>query len=438
MKLVSKENLNESRVKLSVEVSAEEFDKYLDQAFEKVVKDVKVAGFRPGKMPKNMFISRFGYEALYEEALHIALNDSYPKALEEANLNPISDPELSDVSEVAKDKEFTYSVTFDVWPPVHLGAYKEIEVKALSTVATDEAVLERVQNMLKQKGENVIKDGKIENGDTAVIDFEGFVDGVAFPGGKAENYELEIGSGSFIPGFEEQLVGMITGESKDINVTFPENYRQELAGKATTFKIMVHEVKTKVYPELDDELVGDLEIENVKTVDEYKAYLKDQIHHELTHQAENHLVSTLIKTVIDNSSADIPESIINREVEEGVKKIEVQAKQYGMPVEALLQYSGVASLDEYKEKSAEYVRNDIMKELCFEEIAKLENIEVENEEVTTEYNNLAGIKEDDTDGEKAKKYRETQKKYPIYNVIAYLKNQKVLEFLKENAKIIEE
>ena len=245
MKLVAKENITESKIKLSVEVSAEEFDQYLDQAFEKVVKEVKVDGFRPGKMPKAMFISRFGYEALHEEAVNFALNASYPAAVKEADVNPISDPVLGNISEPAKGTALSYEVSFDVWPVAHLGEYKGITVKALSTEVTEEAVNERVNGALKQKAENVIKEGAVENGDTAVIDFEGFVDGVAFAGGKAENYELEIGSGSFIPGFEEQLVGMVTGETRDINVTFPEQYHEELAGKAAVFKIVLHEVKTK-------------------------------------------------------------------------------------------------------------------------------------------------------------------------------------------------
>lgn len=436
MKLVSKENITESKIKLTIEISAEEIDQYLDQAFEKVVKEVKVSGFRPGKMPKNMFISRFGYEALYEEAMHIALNASYPKAIEEANVTPISDPDIQDVSEFAKDKEFKYSVSFDVWPPVHLGEYKNIEVEALSTVVTDALIDERVNKMLVTKAENVLKEGPIENGDTAVIDFEGSIDGVPFQGGKGENYDLEIGSGSFIPGFEEQLVGMITGETRNINVTFPKDYHQELAEKEATFKVLVHEVKTKQYPTLDDEIVEDLEIDGVKTKEEYLAYLKTTIQKELDTAAENHVINTIVKTVIDNSQADIPTSIIEREVEEAVKRVEAQAKQYGVPAEMLLQYSGVQSMDEYKEKSREYIRNDIMKELCFEEIAKLENIEVSNEEVIEEYNSLANINEEEATEEKQKKLREVQKNYPIYNVIAYLKNKKVMEVLKANAKVI--
>lgn len=437
MKLVAKENITESKIKLSVEVSAEEFDQYLDQAFEKVVKEVKVDGFRPGKMPKAMFISRFGYEALYEEAVNFALNASYPAAVKEADVNPISDPVLGNISEPAKGTALSYEVSFDVWPVAHLGEYKGITVKALSTEVTEEAVNERVNGALKQKAENVIKEGAVENGDTAVIDFEGFVDGVAFAGGKAENYELEIGSGSFIPGFEEQLVGMITGETRDINVTFPEQYHEELAGKAAVFKIVLHEVKTKVYPELNDEFVEELEIENVHTKEEYLAHVKEEIHHQLVHQAEHHLEETLIRTVIENAKADLPESVIEREVEEGVKRLEAQAKQYGIPADVLLKYQGIESLDAYKEMYTKYVKDDIMKELCFSAIATEEKIEVAPEEVEAEYKVIAQVTAEDSEEEAAKKVAAAKKQYQIYTVFNHLLNKKVFDFIKANANIEE-
>ncbi len=437
MKIVSTEKISESKTKLTVEVSVEEIDKCLDEAFDKVIKDVKVSGFRPGKMPKNMFINRFGYEALYEEAMNIALNKTYPDALKETKLQPVSDPTLSDASEFAKGKEFTYTVTFDVWPTITLGEYKGIEVKKLSTEVTDELINERIKRDQERKAENVLKEGAIEKGDTAVIDFEGFVDNVAFEGGKAENYELEIGSGTFIPGFEDQLIGMVTGEQKDINVTFPENYAKELAGKEAVFKILVHEVKTKVLPEVDDEFVEDLEIENVKTKDEYLAHIKNELSDNLVRQAENHFINTLVDKVITDVKTEIPESVVTREVEEQVKRVEKQAKAYNLPVELLLKYSGVESLDAYKSQAKAYIEKDILTELCFEEIAKVEKLEPTEDEIFAEYDKICGIKEEDDDATKAKKRKEAQKQNSIYNVISNLKNQKVIDFLKANAKIVE-
>lgn len=437
MKIVSTEKITESKIKLTIEVSTEEIDKCLDEAFDKVIKDVKVAGFRPGKMPKNMFINRFGYEALYEEAMNIALNKTYPAALSEAKLQPVSDPTLTDATEFAKDKEFTYSVTFDVWPTITLGEYKGIEVKKMSTEVTEELINERIKHDQERKAENVLKEGAIEKGDTAVIDFEGFIDGVAFENGKAENYELEIGSGTFIPGFEDQLIGMITGEQKDINVTFPENYAKELAGKAAVFKILVHEVKTRVLPEVDDEFVEDLEIKDVKTKDQYLEYIKNELSENLKRQAENNFVNTLVDKVISDAKTELPEGVVNKEVEEQVKRVEKQAKAYNLPVELLLKYSGVESLDAYKEQAKKYIEKDILTELCFEEIAKVEKLEPTEEEIFAEYDKLCGITAEDDDQAKAKKRKEAQKQNSIYNVIANLKNQKVIDFLKANAKIVE-
>ena len=437
MKIVSTEKINESKIKLTIEVSTEEIDKCLDEAFDKVIKDVKVSGFRPGKMPKNMFINRFGYEALYEEAMNIALNKTYLAALSEAKLQPVSDPTLTDASEFAKDKEFTYSVTFDVWPTITLGEYKGIEVKRMSTEVTEELINERIKHDQERNAENVLKEGAIEKGDTAVIDFEGFVDGVAFEGGKAENYELEIGSGTFIPGFEDQLIGMVTGEQKDINVTFPENYAKELAGKPAVFKILVHEVKTRVLPEVDDEFVEDLEIKDVKTKDQYLEYIKNELSENLKRQAENNFVNTLVDKVISDAKTELPEGVVNKEVEEQVKRVEKQAKAYNLPVELLLKYSGVESLDAYKAQAKKYIEKDILTELCFEEIAKVEKLEPTEEEIFAEYDKLCGITAEDDDQTKAKKRKEAQKQNSIYNVIANLKNQKVIDFLKANAKIVE-
>lgn len=437
MKIVSTEKVSESKVKLTVEVSVEEIDTCLDEAFDKVIKDVKVSGFRPGKMPKNLFINRFGYEALYEEGMNIALNKTYPAALQEAKLQPVGDPTLTDASEFAKGKEFTYTVTFDVWPTITLGEYKGIEVTKLSTEVTDELVEERIKRDQERKAENVIKEGAIEKGDTAVIDFEGFVDNVAFEGGKAENYELEIGSGTFIPGFEDQLIGMVTGEQKDINVTFPENYAEQLAGKPAVFKILVHEVKTKQLPEVDDEFVEDLEIKDVKTKEEYLAYIKKELAENLTRQAENHFVNTLVDKVLAGVKTELPESVVNHEVEEQVKRVEKQAKAYNIPVDLLLKYSGVESMDAYKEQAKAYIEKDILTELCFEEIAKVEKLEPTEEEVFAEYDKLCGITEEDDDATKAKKRNEAKKQNSIYSVIAGLKNQKVLDFLKANAKVVE-
>lgn len=272
---VNVERLSENSVKVTVEVSAEEFDQALDKAFEKVVKDVKADGFRPGKMPKTIFIQRYGWSSLYQDALQFVFESTYPKAVMEAKVFPTDEPKVDlDYSSLEKGKGFTYTAEVDVWPEVHLGEYKGIKVKPLSTRVLKKDIDEEVKKVLDTKVENVIKDTPAENGDTVVIDFEGFVNGVAFDGGKADNYPLELGSKSFIPGFEDQLIGAKSEDEVEVNVTFPKDYHESLAGKDATFKVKVHEVKGKVYPELNDELVKELEISGVQTVDAYLDYVK--------------------------------------------------------------------------------------------------------------------------------------------------------------------
>lgn len=426
------ERLSENSVKLTVEVSAEDFDKALDKAFEKVVKEVKADGFRPGKMPKNIFIQRYGWASLYQDALNFVFDETYPKAIMEAKVFPTDEPKVDlDYASLEKGKGFTYTAEIDVWPEVHLGEYKGIKVKPLSTRVTKKDVDEEVKKVLKNKVENVVKETPAENGDTVVIDFEGFVDGVAFEGGKAENYPLELGSKSFIPGFEEQLVGTKQDDEVEVNVTFPKNYHASLAEKAAVFKVKVHEVKGKVYPELDDELVKELDIKGVETVDAYLEHVKEDLKKNKEQAAESHLVNSLIESVCKASYAEFPQSLINSEVENQVKQIEAQSKQYNVPVEVLLQYSGMASMDDFKKGAEDYARKSFLQELVIDKIMELEKVEASKEEIEAEYKKIAGIVEGDKDANKKlaavkKQYRENQVAYQV-------KANKVVEILKANA-----
>ncbi|MBE6185406.1 MAG: trigger factor, partial [Bacillus sp. (in: Bacteria)] len=274
---------------LTVEVDAETVEKGLDAAFKKVVKQVNVPGFRKGKMPRAFFEKRFGAEALYQDALDIILPDAYAKAVEETGIEPVDTPNV-DVEQMEKGKALIFKATVTVKPEVKLGEYKGLEVEKVDTTVTDEDVENELKSLQERYAELVVKeDGKAENGDTVVIDFEGFVDGEAFEGGAAENYSLELGSNSFIPGFEEQLVGVATGEEKEVEVTFPEEYHAaELAGKPATFKVKVHEIKTKQLPELDDEFAKDADDE-VETLAELKEKIKKDLTHSKEHAAEHAL-----------------------------------------------------------------------------------------------------------------------------------------------------
>lgn len=262
---------------LTVTVPAEKVNKALDQAFKKVVKQINVPGFRKGKVPRPIFEQRFGVEALYQDAIDILLPDAYGEAIDETDIKPVAQPEVS-VTQIEKGKDFIFEATVTVEPEVKLGDYKGLEIEKQETELSDDELQEAIDHSLGHLAEMVVKeDGVVENGDTVNIDFSGSVDGEEFEGGQAEGYDLEIGSGSFIPGFEEQLEGMKVDEEKDVVVTFPEEYHaEELAGKEATFKTKVNEIKFKEVPELTDEIANELDAE-ANTVDEYKENLRKRL-----------------------------------------------------------------------------------------------------------------------------------------------------------------
>ena len=319
---VKKEQVSSCEVKLSFTLSAEEFNLALDQAFEKKVKEIDVPGFRKGKMPRAIFNQRFGEGALYEEAINISVNKAYVEYLEKSKLPVVNYPELDvDFTTVGKDKKLKFTINVEVWPTVELGQYKELEIEQEKVEVSEKDVEEYVARILKQHAElEVVENVSLEKGHTAVFDFEGSVNGVPFEGGKAENYSLEIGSGQFIPGFEDQMVGMNVGEEKVISVKFPEEYgASELAGKDADFKINLHEIKNRVVPTLSDEFVKEeLEIEGVKTVEEYNAFVKELIEKEKTEASNNKLTDDLVTLAINNATFKLPEGLVNEEVERQV------------------------------------------------------------------------------------------------------------------------
>src|SRR5690625_5004228 len=297
---------------LTIEFPAEYFDKALDQAFKKVVKTVQIPGFRKGKVPRNIFEKRFGVESLYQDAVDIVLPDAYMKAVEETGIQPVEQPEV-DIDEIEQGKNLIFTAKVTVKPEVTLGEYKGLEVEEQSVEVTDEDVNEDIETQRQQHAELVVKEeGKVEQGDTVVMDFEGFMDGEAFEGGKGENHSLEIGSGQFIPCFEDQIVGKESGEETEVKLTFPEDYHaEELAGKEATFTVKIHEIKAKELPELDDEFAKDVD-EEVETLDELKEKKKEQLEEQKKQDADNQKRETLIEQASDNAEVDIPEAKIGR------------------------------------------------------------------------------------------------------------------------------
>ncbi|ABO67927.1 Trigger factor [Geobacillus thermodenitrificans NG80-2] len=373
---------------LTVEVDAEQVNKGLDAAFKKVVKNVSLPGFRKGKVPRVLFEKRFGVEALYQDALDILLPEAYAKAVEEAGIEPVSMPEI-DIEQMEKGKSLIFKAKVTVKPEVKLGQYKGLEVEKIDTTVTDEDVENKLKRLQENYAELVVKEeGTVENGDTAVIDFEGFVDGEPFEGGKAENYSLEIGSGTFIPGFEDQLVGMKAGEEKEIQVTFPEEYHAEqLAGKPATFKVKVHEVKAKQLPALDDEFAKDVD-EEVETLDELKSKIRTRLEEAKKNEAEAAVRNAVVEKAAANAEIDIPAVMVQNETDRMLREFDQRLQMQGMNLQLYYQFSGQdeAALREQMKEDAE---KRVRAALTLEAIAKAENIDVTDEEVNEELEKMA-------------------------------------------------
>lgn len=318
---------------LTFGVTADEFETALDQAFTKVRKDIELPGFRKGKIPRKLFESRFGVESLYQDAVDLILQDAYRKAIDETGIQPIEQPEV-DIETIERGKDLVFTANVNVKPEATLGEYKGLEVEEQSAEVTNEEVEEEIEKLRQEHAELVVKEeGTIEEGDTVVMDFEGFVDGEAFDGGKAENHSLEIGSGQFIPGFEEQLVGKALDAETNITLTFPEDYHaEELAGKEATFQVKIHEVKYKEFPELDDEFAKDVD-EEAETFDELKQKKREELESQKKQEAERQKRDTLLEKVSDNTQVEIPDAMVDTELDQMIKEFEQQLQQQGMTME---------------------------------------------------------------------------------------------------------
>ena len=384
------EKLEGNKGQLTFEVDAETFDKALDQAFKKVVKNVSVPGFRKGRVPRPIFEKRFGVEVLYQDALDIVVPDAYAKAVEESGIEPVAQPEI-DIEQIEKGKDLVLTATVVVKPEVKLGQYKGLEVTKVDTEVTEEEVNAEIETLQKRYAELVIKeDEPAEKGDTVVIDFEGFIDGEAFEGGKAENYSLELGSNSFIPGFEDQLVGVRAGDEKEVNVTFPEDYHDEkLAGKDAVFKVKVHEVKALELPELDDDFAIDVDDE-VETFAELKEKIKKRLQENKEHMARHRIENEVIDLAAKNAEIDIPEEMIDSEIERMINELNQQFRAQGLNLDLYQQMTG-NKLDDLKESMREDAEKRVRANLTIEAIAEAENIEVTDEEVNEELEKMADM-----------------------------------------------
>ncbi len=380
------ERLEGSQVKAFFTIKRSDFELALDTAFEINNEKVTIKGFRKGKAPKAKYLAAYGVESLYSDALDAAVNKIIETELVPCTeFRIINGPTLDlDYEKIATEEDLEINLTFDVHPTFELGTYKGIEVKAEDTNVTDEDITNAINGALKDKIEVVVKkDQVIANGDVAIFDFVGSVDGVEFEGGTAENYQLKIGSGQFIPGFEDQMMGMKASEVKDVNVTFPEQYHAEdLAGKKAVFKVTLHEVKEEIVPTLSDEIVASLEIENVKTVSEYNTHIVDKLKESKQQNETRRQEEEVLKAVINNTTIELPRSYVESRTNELMAGVENQAKQYGIPLEMFLQFSGM-DLETFKKQSSERAVNDVKLDCILSEVVKVENIVATEDEITS-------------------------------------------------------
>ena len=384
------EKLSTNRVKYTFDVTAHEFEHGLDHAFEHVQKDVEVKGFRKGHVPRNIYESKFGVESLYEDALNHVLHHKMHEAQNHPDYEIVGQPKVEiEWENVKRGETFQVALVAPVKPEVTLGQYKGIEVNAIKTEVTDSEVNAEIKNLLAANGELQPKEGSLNFGDTAIFDFEGLLEGVPFEGGKAENYSLEIGSNQFIPGFEEQMVGMNPGDEKDLNVTFPEKYQAEnLAGKAVVFKVKLHEVKTKTQSELNDDFVKSLNREGVTTVEELKASTRKTLEDQKKAEAESTITEQVITAVLNGASMDIPQEMVDEEVAQAKENVVNQAKQYGLELDMFLSLSGVDK-DQFEVQLQDESLKRVKTTLVVEAVAKAEGFKATAEELVQKYDELA-------------------------------------------------
>lgn len=375
--------------KLTFEVGTDMIKEGVDKAFQRTKKSLNVPGFRKGHVPRQIFNKLYGEEALYQDALNIVLPDAYSAAIKEAGIEPVDQPQV-DVEKLEKGEPWVLSAIVTVKPEVKLGEYKGVKVIKQSTRVTSKEVDEEIEKKREQQAELVLKEGKpAEKGDTVTIDFDGSIDGVPFDGGKATNYDLELGSNSFIPGFEDQLIGHNTDDDVDVKVTFPEDYQaEELQGKEALFKVKIHEIKTKELPELDDEFAKDVD-EDVDSLEELKAKTKDQIKERKIQAADEAKESEAIQAAVDNAEIkEIPEAMLREDVDRQVNQYLANMQQQGISPDMYFQLTG-SSEDQLRQQLSEGAENRVKTTLVLEAIVEAEKIDPSDEELGAEYKSLA-------------------------------------------------
>ena len=421
------EKLSSNKVKLGFVVESEKFDEGIRKAYQRNVKKFNIPGFRRGKAPMKIIENYYGPGVFYEDAFDIIFPDIYRAALEEHDVKPVDRPEL-EVEQIEKGKELKFTVEVFVRPDVELGQYTHLGIEKKVEEVTDDDVMadiERARDRAARYVEVTDREAKLD--DQANIDYQGLLDGVPFEGGTAQGHELVLGSGAFIPGFEDQVVGMKIGEEKDINVTFPENYHsEELAGKPVVFKVKLNSLREKEMPELDDEFVKDVS-ETANTVDEYKKEIREKLEKQAEERADAAFESEIIETVSDNAKIDIPKAMVEEQIDNMLRDMELRMMYQGLRMQDFLKYSG-QTMEQLRDTYRQQAEDRVKTQLTLEAITKAEGIEPTDEEIDKELSRFA---------EQGKKTLEEFKKDMPEGDLAYFKEvatiNKTVKFLKDNA-----
>ena len=418
---------NANEVKLEITVEAEKFEEAIKKVYFKSAKYFNIPGFRKGKAPMQIVEKYYGKEIFYEDAFNEVAGEALEEAVKENKLEVVSRPNI-DVTQIEKGKDLIFTAVMQTKPEAELGKYKGIEIKKIEYNVSDEDIEHELGHMQEHNSRLIsIEDRPVESGDIATIDFEGFVDGVAFEGGKAENHDLEIGSNTFIPGFEDQIIGMKIDEEKDINVKFPEEYfSKELAGKDATFKVKVHEIKKKELPELDDEFAKD--VSEFDTLKELKADIKAKKEKQNEERAKYETQDAVIKAVCEKMKVEIPSGMIEMEIDNMLKDIENRLSYQGLKLEQYLQMMGKTEEDMRKEYEPQAIEG-IKSRLALEAVIKAEKIEATDKEIEEKMKEMAKNYGKENDEEFMK--NENVKNY----IKQGIESEKAMDFLVENAKI---
>ena len=424
---VQVEKLENSMAKLTIEASADELEKALQNAYLKNKSKISIPGFRKGKVPRQMIEKMYGPAIFYEDAANEIIPEAYEKAVEECGEDIVSSPEI-DVTQIEKGKPFIFTALVALKPEIKLGKYKGVKVDKADVTVTDEEVDAEINKERENNARNIeVTDRAVKDGDMTVLDFEGFVDGVAFDGGKGENYPLTIGSGAFIPGFEEQLVGAEIGKEVEVNVTFPEDYQaEELKGKAATFKCTVKEIKEKELPELDDEFAS--EVSEFETLAEYKADVKTKLTEKKEKEAKDAKEAAVIEAIVNDSEMEIPEAMLKTQQKQMVDEFAQRIQMQGLSIDQYFQFTGT-TYDKMIEQVKPQAEKRIKSRLVLEAVVKAENIAASDEDYEEELKTMAEAYQMEVD-----KVKELLPEKSVAQIKEDIAVRKAAEFVVENAK----